>query len=148
MLSEDSDQLAIKALKASTQDREEEDKKLVLTRSTCCTGKADDQKDCCCHNGAEPCYWSSMACDDPNTNDWISLRLNSMVPRPPPSSPLPLVRAPSGPNCRPSAWGMMYFFRCFVVECTGVHGGIDHRLALQGMVAGARVHIRIPIPDA
>eukprot|EP00802_Teleaulax_amphioxeia_P023317 Tamp_23874.p1 GENE.Tamp_23874~~Tamp_23874.p1 ORF type:complete len:313 (-),score=46.84 Tamp_23874:77-982(-) len=79
MLSEDSDQLAIKALKASTQDREEEDKKLVLTRSTCCTGKADDQKDCCCHNGAKPCYWSSMACDDPNTNDWISLRLNSMV---------------------------------------------------------------------
>ena len=77
--SEESDQLAVKALGSSTQDRDAEDKKHVLTRSKCASGKTEDQDGCTCKNGERPCYWSSIASNDENSNEWISLRLNSMV---------------------------------------------------------------------
>ena len=74
-----SDQLAVKALNSSTQDREEEDKKHVLAKSKCCSGKIEDQNLCSCKDGALPCYWSSCASNDANSNEWIALRLSSMV---------------------------------------------------------------------
>ena len=80
VLSDVSDQLAIKALTSSTQDRDEEDKKNLLSRSKCQSGVPEDQSLCPCKDGNKPCYWSSCATTHENSNEWISFRLNSMVP--------------------------------------------------------------------
>jgi len=80
VLSDVSDQLAIKALTSSTQDRDEEDKKNLLSRSKCQSGVPEDQSLCPCKDGDKPCYWSSCATTHENSNEWISFRLNSMVP--------------------------------------------------------------------
>merc|ERR1719163_326054 len=79
VLSETSDQLAVKAVHSSTQDRDEEDKKHVLVRSKCGTGLESDQSDCSCKDGALPCYWSSCPRTEQASDEFITLRLKSTV---------------------------------------------------------------------